>query len=229
MTDSQFEELLAEAIQEYGGDYIEVPEEMWKPHRFSRTFEKRMRRILWKERGIRPPRKRIPLRMLVAVIVTAIIAVSATALTVSAFREAIIGFIMDVYETFTNVRAETDEEEPETLEEIYEVTWVPEGFELMEDELAGYCHFMLYQDGENFIFFKQFSLSDYISNYDTENAEIQEVKIGSIDGLWITGEDIMILVWRSDDYAYEIFVEHIQRVDENDVYKMAESVKKVDS
>ena len=134
MTDSQFEQLLATAIQEYGGDYIEVPEEMYKPHRFTRSFEKRMRQILRKKRGIRPSSKRIPLRMLIAIIVTAILAGSATALSVSAIREAIWGFITEVYETFTNVRAEQDENVPVMLEEIYEVTWVPEGFEMVQEK-----------------------------------------------------------------------------------------------
>ena len=51
MTDKRFEELLAEAITEYGGAYIDVPEEMKKPHRFTRSFEKRMQQLIAKERG----------------------------------------------------------------------------------------------------------------------------------------------------------------------------------
>lgn len=229
MTDSQFEELLAEAIQEYGGDYIEVPEEMWKPHRFSRTFEKRMRRILWKERGIRPPRKRIPLRMLVAVIVTAIIAVSAAAATVGALREAILGFITNGQDMFANIRADVDMDAPETLETLYEMTWVPEGYEVVEEVSLDTWHYIYYENGEDYIRFGQWTLGGYNTNYDNEGLEIVDARIGSYDGLWMKGGTSAVFVWKMDDYIFEVRTVDNQHIDEETVRKMVQSVKKVDS
>lgn len=203
MTDKRFEELLAEAITEYGGAYIDVPEKMKKSHRFTRSFEKRMQQLIAKERGIRPPRKRLSLRMLIVVIVTAVIAASSV-MTVSAFREAIIGFITEVYEKFTNVQAEPDEDAPDTLEEIYEVTWVPEGFELVEDEILDVQHKMRFMNYNRFIAFTQFSVSDYSANYDTEKALVSPIKIADCDGFWIVDEETNVLVWESNTYVFEI-------------------------
>ena len=228
MTDSQFEELLSETIQKFGGDYIEIPEEMWKPHRFSRTFEKRMRQLLWKERGIRPAQKRIPLRMLITVIITAIVAVSVAALSVSAFWKEIVGFVTDVYNTFTNVQAETDENAADTLEEIYEVTWVPDGFELVMDDLSDSMHQMEYRKGEDYIWFRQFILENYSVNYDTEHTEIEQVEICSMDGFWIS--ETQVLVWKNEEYVFEIIVSiDLEQHDAHDVaVSAAESVQKVE-
>lgn len=229
MTGSQFEELLAEAIKEHGGEYVDVPEEMEKPHRFTRSFEKRMQKLIWKERGIRPPRKRLSLRMLIVVIVTAVIAVSSV-MTVSAFREAIIGFITEVYEKFTNVQAQPDEDAPDTLEEIYEVTWVPEGFELVDEKRSDISYRMQFRNNENFIFFKQTTVMDYVTNYDTETTGATPFCQDGIEGFWIIDGDTNILVWKSHDYVFEITV-YIKRSEENiekiltDLYK---SVKKAE-
>lgn len=229
MTDSRFEELLAEAIQEYGGDYIEVPEEMWKPHRFSRAFKKRMRKILQKERETYLPRKRIPLRLLIAVIVTAIIAVSAAAATVGALREAILGFITNGQDMFANIRADADMDAPETLETLYEMTWVPEGYEVKGETCLDTWHEIEYENGEEYICFSQSTLVDYGANYDNENMEIADARMGSNDGLWLTDEGSAFFVWRMDNYIFEIHVASAQHIDEEIVCKMVESVKKVDS
>lgn len=229
MTDSQFEKLLSETIQKYGGDYIEIPKEMWKPHRFSITFEKRMRQLLWKERGIRPTQKRIPLRMLIIVIITAILTASAAALSVSAFREAIVGFITDIYNTFTNVQAETDENAAETLEEIYEVTWVPDGFELVMDDLTPGMHRVDYRNDEDYICFKQFLTANYSANYDIERSDMEYISIYSMDGFWIP--ETQVLVWKNDNYVFEIIlsIESEQQNARNAAVLIAKSVQKVES
>lgn len=229
MTDSRFEELLAEAIQEYGGDYIEVPEEMWKPHRFSRAFKKRMRKILQKERETYLPRKRIPLRLLIAVIVTAIIAVSAAAATVGALREAILGFITNGQDMFANIRADVDMDAPETLETLYEMTWVPEGYEVVEEVSLDTWHYIYYENGEDYIRFGQWTLGGYNTNYDNEGLEIVDARIGSYDGLWMKGNGDAAFVWKMDDYIFEIIAVDDRHIDEETVRKMVESVKKVDS
>lgn len=228
MTDSQFEELLSETIQKYGGDYIEIPEEMWKPHRFSRAFEKRMRQLLWKERGIRPAQKRIPMRMLITVIITAIMAVSVAALSVSAFREAIIGFITDIYSTFTNVKAETDENAVESLEEIYEVTWVPDGFELVMDDLSLGMHQMEYRREDEYIWFKQIAVEEYNVNYDTEQTDMEYIKIDDMEGFWIS--DAQLLVWRNEKYVFELNVSINEngRLSQNVALSVQKNVKKVE-
>lgn len=206
MTDNQFEQLLATAIQEYGGDYIEVPEEMYKPHRFTRSFEKRMRQILRKKRGIRPSSKRIPLRMLIAIIVTAIIAGSATALSVSAIREAIWGFITEVYETFTNVRAEQDENVPVMLEEIYEVTWVPEGFVVAKETYTYNTNQIEFENGKEYIILRQTTISNYNVNYDTESVAIEGATNGMSRCFWIVQDESKIFVWEKDNYIFELTI-----------------------
>ena len=125
-------------------------------------------------------------------------------MTVSAFREAINGFITEVYEKFTNVQAEPDEDAPDTLEEIYEVTWVPEGFELVEEETIDYYHRMLYVSGNDYISFTQYRLSDYAANYDTERKDLCGMKVGDKEGLGVFDDNTTVFVWNNQEYIFEL-------------------------
>ena len=145
MTENQSDELRRAAIQEYGGEYIEIPEKMRKPHHFSRSFERHMQKLI-RQAGIQVKHRRLPLRQLIAIMIAAVMVLSAAAMSVSAVSDVIIGFITEVYETFTGVRAEPSEDAPETLEEIYEVTWVPEGYEHISNNCNGGMRSQLYMN-----------------------------------------------------------------------------------
>ena len=136
--------------------------------------------------------------------------------------------LSDVYNTFTNVQAETDENAADTLEEIYEVTWVPDGFELVMDDLSDSMHQMEYRKGEDYIWFRQFILENYSVNYDTEHTEIEQVEICSMDGFWIS--ETQVLVWKNEEYVFEIIVSiDLEQHDAHDVaVSAAESVQKVE-
>lgn len=226
----RFEELLSEAIQMYGRVYIKIPAGKRRLHRFPEAFEEQIRDLFPEEHSIHPVRRRMPLRMLITVIIAAILAVSATALTVGAFRDAIIGFITQVYETFTNVQAEADTSAPDTLAEIYEVTWLPEGFEQTEDTVSTFSHHTLFVDGTDYIHFLQYIPSKYSSNYDTENADAESFGVGDLEGFWISQDDGNVFVWKNEYYIFEIATSmELDETVKEQIVLMAESVEKVEN
>lgn len=230
MTENQFDELLKAAIQEYGGEYIEIPEEMRKPHHFSRSFERRMQKLI-RQAGIQVKHRRLPLRQLIAIIIAAVMVLSAAAMSVSAVRDVIIGFITEVYETFTGVRAEPSEDAPETLEEIYEVTWVPEGYELQESYTDSKKMQMEYGNGNNCILFMQETISSFCKNYDTQGIEMNSINILGKCGFRIEYDDGDIIVWNDEKYVYELTFVLVEKDDmnENIELKIANSVKKAET
>ena len=227
MTENQFDELLKAAIQEYGGEYIEIPEEMRKPHHFSRSFERRMQKIV-RQAGIQVKHRRLPLRQLIAIIIAAVMVLSAAAMSVSAVRDVIIGFITEVYETFTGVRAEPSEDAPETLEEIYEVTWVPEGYELIEDIRESGYRTQRFENAttNSVIIFDQYPVSRYSANYDTENAEFKNVLVNGENGMAIEWDDEYELIWKKSNYVLELRMLQGENgnINKNEMDKIAESV-----
>ena len=229
MTENQFDELLKAAIQEYGGEYIEIPEEMRKPHHFSRSFERRMQKLI-RQAGIQVKHRRLPLRQLIAIIIAAVMVLSAAAMSVSAVRDVIIGFITEVYETFTGVRAEPSEDAPETLEEIYEVTWVPEGFTLTSKYCDAKYRVTRFENQGKNIVLRQTIVSAYVENYDEEEAEMQAVVVGDSTGFEIQYSYEDIIVWNDEDYVMELIFMYTptDSINENDRRKVAESVEKIE-
>ncbi len=229
MTENQFDELLKAAIQEYGGEYIEIPEEMRKPHHFSRSFERRMQKLI-RQAGIQVKHRRLPLRQLIAIIIAAVMVLSAAAMSVSAVRDVIIGFITEVYETFTGVRAEPSEDAPETLEEIYEVTWLPEGYELISEYNNGQYRQLRYEKENARIIFYQTTEDSYTSNYDTEEADIVSVMVGETYGFEIEYNDECVIVWQEDGFVFSVNFIYSQegKINQNEMKNVANSVKKVE-
>lgn len=227
MTENQFDELLKAAIQEYGGEYIEIPEKMRKPHHFSRSFERRMQKLI-RQAGIQVKHRRLPLRQLIAIIIAAVMVLSAAAMSVSAVRDVIIGFITEVYETFTGVRAEPSEDAPETLEEIYEVTWVPEGYILSEanNSSKNQCELFVNHEFNSYISFDQYLLSKYSANIDNENSEWNSIMIGGNHGAIIERADGYEIAWNNGKYVFEISIVNGKCgiLDKEDAVMIADSV-----
>lgn len=230
MTESQFEELLKQSIKTYGGSYIEVPEEMWKPHTFSKRFERRMQRLIQREKSFYFPLVRTPLRRVITILVTALVAISVMAMSVSAIRNAVIGFISDVFDTHTKVYVDSALQAPETLEELYEITELPEGFELEWMDITDSRNESVYTNGNSYIFFTQHTKWNYTANYNTENDDMQQVTVNGNNGFIIERGDEYNLIWDDGDYVFliEVTLAESDLLDKKAIESIANSVQKVE-
>ena len=171
MKNKEFEMMLIDVIREYGANYIELPEGKYdKPHEFSARFEKKMQRLIRKERQFYFPLVKTPIRRAVTVILTLIAVLTATVMSVGALREPFVHFIMEIFDTHTRVQSLDYENVPMFIDTLYEITELPEGMELTEsegiDEYAASV-FQEYRNETGYIYFNQYAKNSYKQNVNT--------------------------------------------------------------
>ena len=105
MTDLEFEKYITSVIKEYGANYIDERLIDNTPHKFSAEFERKMDIIMGKSNK----KVRITPKRLLIAIRAALLAVFIAAMSVSAVREALINFFMNIFDTHTVVQSIDDD------------------------------------------------------------------------------------------------------------------------
>ena len=173
MAESNFEKALYEAlVPEYETAMQDVDDE----HEFSPEFEKKMKKLINRRRK---PYYRIINTAGKKVACAAVIVIAASSVTimnVDALRNVFSDFFIGIYEKFSTVQP-VEDTAPDTLEEIYEITYNLEDFDIIYEELNEYRHDIYYAKDDIVIYFKQCTKDMYDLDVNTENAEILTVDI----------------------------------------------------
>lgn len=227
MRDEEFEMLLTDVIREYGANYIEIPAGTYdQPHEFSARFERKMQRLIRRERTFYFPLVKTPVRRMVTIIVAVIAALSATVMSVGAFRDAFANFFAQIFDTHTHVRTLDSDGSPEDFRDIYEITELPEGMELVsksEDyDFMPYIYY-LYENNADKILLHQYIKSRYDTYINTEGYEMIPTEINGCEGFCVNWGDIVLITWDNGDYIFQIS----GAFDKETMISIAESVQKV--
>lgn len=122
---------------------------------------------------------------------------------------------------FAGDSEKTDVQPPQEIETVYEPTWIPEGFELTEDELIGeICYWQEYMKGKHQVEFQQNIVNAGIT-IDSEDMEREAVMINGYQGQLNSKEGKTGLIWATGEYVFMISSD----LGKEEVLKMAESVK----
>lgn len=227
MTDKQFDAFLENTIKNFGEDYIDFSEDEIIQHTFSRSFERKMARIIRHQKSFYFPMIKTPTRRTVTIMVTAIIVLSTMVMSVSALREAFLRFITEVFDTHTKVQTIQDDTAPESFEDIYAITNIPDGFEIVfqNDNIEEAPALITeYRNGQQRIIFSQYIKSRYSVSVNTEGYEMVRIKINGNEGFMIDMVEDIYIAWDNGDYIFEID----SNVGENALMDMINSVQKVE-
>lgn len=227
MTDKQFDLFLENTIKNFGEDYIDFSEETIIQHTFSKRFERKMARLIRQQKSFYFPIIRTPIRRTVTIMITVIIILSTTVISVSALREAFIRFMTEIFDTHTEVQAIQDDTAPESFEDIYVITNIPDGFEIVfqNDNIEETPVLMTeYRNGQQRIIFSQYIKSRYDVNVNTEGYEMVRIDINGNEGFIVDMVDDYYIAWDNGDYIFEID----SNVGKDVLINMAKSVQKVE-
>ena len=192
-------------------------------HHFSPEFEQKMEALL--TRGIRPYRRRTAGKR-VAVLAAVIALLAACMLSVGAVRESIVSFFTEVYEEFTAIIFEQPEESVQTdaavsIDEI-EITYIPEGFEVNQQNRSAEKLSVEYTDNEvGYIIVDQRLLGEDGIGLNTEDVEYQIVEVNGQRGVFYENRGYATLMW-NDAKQYFIVSGNINK---EEIIKIAESIK----
>lgn len=200
--------LVLQAIQEVFNERFE--EEMKEledeePHIFSEKHNKRMAKLIKNQKK--------PYFMLIcttgrraACIIATIIILSASALSVKAIREAIFDFIMKAFSDYTIVSTEsgTDTGYPDTIEEEYYISELPEGFNQTQYGLSNVALSVFYSNNNgDYILFTQETKAEYETNYDNHLNEFKTTYNGQ-EYIIIESDKDITYIWDNGYYIFEM-------------------------
>lgn len=206
MTEPQFEEFLSKSIKNFGDEYIELDEDLYEPHEFSPEFERKMEKLFRPKKHIRFPLFRTRRRRIASVVTAVVVLSSAAAMSVGAVKSRLFGFKMKKAPTHTVVSFENDGTSSEGFDKVYEITELPEGFELVDrsqdfDKIA-----TEYRNNDKYIKFEQWEKKYYNVNDDTEYKNIEDTIVNGYEGYILNEKSEGIIVtWASEKYVFKIY------------------------
>ena len=190
-------------------------------YEFSNEFERKMERLIRRIKTRSPVGAMAFLRRRVVAFVAAIIILFASAMSVSAVRVAVFEFITEVYEKFTNIFFNESRSSQDTADgfTIYEPTYIPEGFELVNKNIDGLI-LLEYEKGNDFISYSQQCLENVSMHINTEGVELEELEFKGLPAKYYSNQGVQNLLWYDDEYMYMVS----STLDRDIVFKIAESI-----
>lgn len=231
-----FEMSLTEVLSMRYGEYIRDVNARAEEteHVFSENFERKMKKLIKRHKNPWYMIVSTPAKKIAAVIILAIILSFSTAMTIRASREAIIKFFVEMYETFSVVffgEVDPDTGEPRfasedndnsgVITDIYEITYVPEGYELVERVIREKEVLCIFRHKEFMtIQFSYFITADQINAVlDTERSEICQFDMDGQHYKYVNGNNFVQVVWSEDNYFFSIVSNNL-----DEAKKMIESI-----
>lgn len=229
MTEQAFDLLLKKSIKTFGDQYIDLPDEARTyTYEFSAKFEKKMQKLIRKERRFYYPLVKTPVRRLVTIAVTVIVALSVLTMSVGALRNAFAHFFAEVFDTHTVVRSSETDGAPTDFSVLYAPTEIPEQFELTEKNDSSMdipYLFLFYTKDDRCILFRQWLKSRYDIAINTEQDKAEPIEINGFEGFVLNTGGNCLITWDNGDYILEI----IANIGKDVLIPVAESVQKVES
>lgn len=223
---SAIEEMLIEDFLQFGRLPV---------HKFSRRHKHNMKKILglYESNTIKPfvkPAKSSegPRRfrwnrrtVIIALIIVFLAALAGCAAAIYSLG----GFRLDVQSDNTELFLTDTENCPQTIEYVYVLKELPEGFmplEHLESDTMVYTSY-LNSDTKQTIVLCQTVKSQFSTHYNTEHFTLEEIMIGEHKGVCL-GESRISIAWDNGDYVLDISA----NLDKKDVVEMAKNVKIVE-
>ena len=213
--DALFAVLMDEVAQEEGRKALEINEQLKDDpdaavpdvlfqrcqktiqRSFSSNTRKKTGRILWKA---------IHVASIIVLILAATLTISFAASP--ALRMNILNMVLDIYETHTDFSFVAEKNDSPKLD--IAVGWLPEGFELTEDDSNPDSSWKTFENTEGASIHIKKSIPVSMS-VDTENAQIEEILIQGHKGTLVTKYAEAGVIWlnEQENIVYHVIVEKI--------------------
>lgn len=193
------------------------------PVQFSKEHEEKMRRLFRRVRRKKRMKavRRYSIRAAVVILTLGVVA-TATIFSVDAFRIRFLNFVMDVNPTYTELQLKEEQTHGSYANNTIELSYVPTGFVVEQERIvSNYLNISFRNNGVSFSFSR--SSIQVASTIDTENAELKNFTINGMEAILSAKEEVSILAWHDDRYAYEVLVDG--NMPEDEIIQIAEGVK----
>lgn len=185
----------------------------FETYEFSKQHQKRMKTLFDKMRGDKYHRftKRVTALLIAAAI---LISMTITALAIPVTRKYIINNLFD-HSLYTVLEAE------ETELEGFEIDYIPEGFELEEEQVNDAVISKSYKNSDGRWFdVLQYSIDDTI-DFDTENRPYEEIEINGITYIYCHDNYVESCIWNDGVHIFSLS----GNISKDELIKIVQSIK----
>ena len=166
---------------------------------YSRRHIKNMERIV---KG-KTPKKPINKKMVAILVAAAVLLLAGCAII---YRDEIREFVTDIREFFVKIDFEDGENESRAIDEIYELTYVPEGYTLTQQDITRMRVQYVYKTTENYkIKFIQQSLDASNFYVDIEHSDNVIIEIGDYTIYSRKTNGTYYYLWNDGKYALHVY------------------------
>ena len=165
----------------------------------SRRHRKAMRAIV----SGKTPRKPLSTKMIAILVAAAILLLAGCAII---YRDEIRGFITNIREIFIELRFEEGEQESREIEEIYELTYIPNGY-ILKDQFVNRMeveYIFTNLDSKRIKFIQQ-SLDASSFHIDSEHSDNTIIEIENYTIYTRKTGDMYCYLWNDGKYAMQIY------------------------
>ena len=196
--------------------YMQEEAENEKPVEFSDGFERRMERLIKSQRRKAQIRKAVKYALPAAAVLLIVFCL---------IRPGIVAKAWDVVVRWHSTHLEVDLPDAEWTGPVpeYELTYVPEGFELAKKDCDEFGGVILYENGENYLRLS-YSLAGGNYKYDNEHSEISVIEDEE-------GNAVLFIKYESGGYSMlwdlddEIMFSLYALVTEDELFKIKNGIK----
>lgn len=140
----------------------------------------------------------------------------------------VVKFFQELYGDYVAIEPHEDlrknEEKPQSIEAVYELGWVPEGYEKSYEDISEYMAVQSYYNEKNNIevILQQFCVKAYFS-IEQEKDLYEEIKHEQKKYYYLEKAEEKTLVWYEDGYQFIIRGD----TENKELFKMAENLEKI--
>ncbi len=194
-------------------------------HKFSRKFERKMKKLIRREYSEPTHYHKITVKRLFICITVALIAAVVMAFSVGAVRDFFKNFFMEVFGTHTSIQIIDNENFPKIISDIYSINVIDNFILTNSFESEIYVSRVYRTEEDDYIFFNQYVKSEYDVNVNTENRPLDYIEINGNDGYIVDlGNNEYYISWDNGDYIFDI----TGNIGKNVLIEIANSVQKVE-
>lgn len=161
-----------------------------------------------------------------ASIIGILVVISCVNFSVDAVRDGLHRFVTSFFSDHTEVSVSDADDKSsyqQTIEKVYEISSIPEGFQRAEYEVDDKKVRYKYFKDEKFIFFEQFTDDIYKASHDNEHSDYKSITSNGQDYLMIYSEidTSYTFIWENGEYVFEVR----SNLSETEVMNICESVR----
>ena len=166
-------------------------------------------------------------RKIITYIIVAAILMSLICMSVTAIREPICNFFVDIFERFTAVVVYEPVNEANDIKKIKAFEYIPDGYKL-ESKLSGLkMERYIWNDGTNKIIFTHYLAGENTKyRFNTEDSAIQQIIINDISAICYIVDNRQVITWTKNgetftlDCTIDVTITDLEKIIENIAFEV---------